>query len=222
MHALHAVGGRALEVGVRPGRSSAFTSTCAASHGASSERKPVSTLTTPPGTSDVAIASASSIAASGCVSDASTTAALPPTITGAMRETMPSSGGSSGATTPTTPVGSGSGEVEVRARDGIRRAEHLRELVRPARVPDDPVDRALDLFAAGAELRELGGARLDHLREPVEHLPAVVRGHARPTSGTRRAPRAQRRARPCATRARRSAPRPRTCVPTRCAGTRRR
>ncbi len=62
----------------------------------------------PPGTSDVAIASASSIAASGCVSDASTTALLPPTSTGAIRETSPSSGGSSGTTTATTPVGSGS------------------------------------------------------------------------------------------------------------------
>src|SRR5881398_175172 len=64
-------------------------------------------LTAPPGTSDVASASASSIAASGCDSDASTTATLPPTSTGASRETSPSSGGSSGATTPTTPVGSG-------------------------------------------------------------------------------------------------------------------
>src|SRR5881392_123489 len=64
-------------------------------------------LTAPPGTSDVASASASSIAASGCDSDASTTATLPPTSTGASRETSPSSGGSSGTSTPTTPVGSG-------------------------------------------------------------------------------------------------------------------
>ena len=53
---------------------------CDASHGASSSCRPVSTLTTPPGTSDVAIASVSSIAASGCVSDARTTTAFPPTI----------------------------------------------------------------------------------------------------------------------------------------------
>src|SRR5436309_9353629 len=61
----------------------------------------------PPGTSDVASTSASSIAASGRDSDATTTAALPPTSTGASRETSPSSGGSSGTSTPTTPVGSG-------------------------------------------------------------------------------------------------------------------
>jgi hypothetical protein len=35
------------------------------------------------------------------------TTVLPPTIAGASRETRPSSGGSSGATIPTTPVGSG-------------------------------------------------------------------------------------------------------------------
>src|SRR5581483_2974764 len=64
--------------------------------------------------------------------------------------------------------------------DGVRPAEHLRQLVGPAGIPDDPVDRALDLGAAAAELGELGRARLHHLREPVEHLAAVVRGRARP------------------------------------------
>src|SRR5438445_6504905 len=64
-------------------------------------------LTTPPGTSDVASASASSIAASGCVSDATATTAFPPVIAGTTRKTIPSSGGSSGASVATTPVGSG-------------------------------------------------------------------------------------------------------------------
>src|SRR5580765_5004092 len=64
-------------------------------------------LTTPPGTSDVASTSPSSTAASGRVSEATTTAVLPPTSTGASRDVRPSSGGSSGATTATTPVGSG-------------------------------------------------------------------------------------------------------------------
>src|SRR6266498_5224747 len=54
----------------------------------------------------------------------------------------------------------GDREVEVGARDGIRRAQHLRELVRPTRIPDDPIDAALDLRTAAAELRELGRARL--------------------------------------------------------------
>src|SRR5919205_1151881 len=64
-------------------------------------------LTTPPGRSLVASTSASSIAASGRVSDATATTALPPTIAGAIRDTSPSSGGSSGASVATTPVGSG-------------------------------------------------------------------------------------------------------------------
>src|SRR5438128_9245754 len=88
-------------------RSIALTSMCDASQGASSERWPVRMLTAPPGTSDVASASASSIAASGCVSDATATTAFPPVIAGTTRETIPSSGGSSGASVATTPVGSG-------------------------------------------------------------------------------------------------------------------
>src|SRR5213592_2968664 len=76
-------------------------------------------LTTPPGTSAVASASESSIAASGLVSDATTTAVLPPTITGASRETSPSSAGSSGARTPTTPVGSGIVKLKYGAATGF-------------------------------------------------------------------------------------------------------
>src|SRR6185436_293478 len=53
-------------------------------------------------------ASASSIAASGWESEAIATTAFPPTRAGTRRETSPSSGGSSGAITATTPVGSGS------------------------------------------------------------------------------------------------------------------
>src|SRR5919197_1192618 len=49
----------------------------------------------------------------------------------------------------------GHGEVEVRPGDGVRGAEHLGELVRPARVPDDAVDRLLDLGLAGAEVGQL-------------------------------------------------------------------
>ena len=139
-----------------PVRSIAFTSMWLASHGASSARWPVSRLTTPPGTSLVAIASASSIAASGCVSDASATTALPPVSAGASRETRPSSGGSSGATTATTPVGSGIVKLKYGPGDRVRRAEHLRELVGEAGVPDPAVDRALDLVRAAAELGELG------------------------------------------------------------------
>src|SRR5829696_8284870 len=76
-------------------------------------------LTTPPGMSAVAIASASSTDASGSRSEASTTAVLPPTITGASRATMPSSAGPSGASTPTTPVGSGMVKLKYGAATGF-------------------------------------------------------------------------------------------------------
>src|SRR6202162_6557018 len=80
---------------------------CPASQGASSALKPVRMLTTPPGRSEVASASASSTAASGFDSEATATTVLPATIAGAMGETSPASAGASGASTPTTPVGSG-------------------------------------------------------------------------------------------------------------------
>src|SRR5881398_3958242 len=73
----------------------------------------------PPGTSEVASTSASSIAASGRDSDATTTAAFPPTKTGASRETSPSSGGSSGTRTPTTPVGSGTVKLKYGPETGF-------------------------------------------------------------------------------------------------------
>ena len=67
----------------------------------------MSTLTAPAGTSEVASTSAKVTAthASGCA--ATTTAAFPVAITGASTETRPSSGDPVGASTPTTPVGSG-------------------------------------------------------------------------------------------------------------------
>src|SRR4051812_7466228 len=90
-----------------PQRSIAFTSMCEANTDASSAWLPVRRLTTPPGTSLVASASASSTAARGRFSDATATTAFPPTSGGNRRVTRPSSGGSSGASTATTPVGSG-------------------------------------------------------------------------------------------------------------------
>src|SRR5260221_2770702 len=76
-------------------------------------------LTTPAGTSDVAIASASSIAASGCVSDATATTALPPTSAGDSREIKPSRAGSSGARIATTPVGSGTVKLKYGPATGL-------------------------------------------------------------------------------------------------------
>ncbi len=62
---------------------------------------------TPPGTSEVASDSPSVIAGSGRASDATTTAVLPLTTTGASTEINPSSDDDCGASTATTPVGSG-------------------------------------------------------------------------------------------------------------------
>ena len=85
----------------------------------------------------------------------------------------------------------GDGEVEVRAGNGIRRAEHLGELVRPARVPDDAIDRALDLTTAGAH----GG----EARRPAS--PSSRRAGTAPDRGCRRS-RAPNRRTPCAPRRR--------------------
>src|SRR5216683_4152071 len=90
-----------------PVRSIAFTSMCAASTGASSAVRPVSTLTTPAGTSDVASTSDMMTAGSDPDPLATTTAVLPVAITGASTLTRPSRPASAGATTATTPVGSG-------------------------------------------------------------------------------------------------------------------
>src|SRR5699024_1368909 len=90
-----------------PASSIAFTSRCFAKCGATSAVFPVSTFTTPPGTSEVESTSDSVIAGSGRSWEDSTTAALPVTITGASTDTSPSSDEPCGASTATTPVGSG-------------------------------------------------------------------------------------------------------------------
>src|SRR5919108_2036993 len=74
----------------------------------------------------------------------------------------------------------GDREVEVGAGDGVRRAEDLGELVRPARVPDPRVDGGIHLLRAAGQLGELRASALHDLGYPVQHLSAVVRGHRRP------------------------------------------
>src|ERR1700679_2552371 len=75
--------------------------------GTSSARLPVRMFTTPPGRSLVARISAHVAAGSGNFSDEITITALPLKITGATSDTSASNDGSSGASTTTTPVGSG-------------------------------------------------------------------------------------------------------------------
>src|SRR5579864_3341819 len=95
-----------------PHRSIALTSMCEASQGATSAVRPVSTLITPPGTSEVASTSDSDTAGSGHRSPASTTTVLLLTTAGATTETKPSRLEACGAITATTPVGSGSEKLK--------------------------------------------------------------------------------------------------------------
>src|SRR6266516_1903199 len=99
-----------------PVRSIAFTSMCAASTGASSAVRPVRMFTTPGGTSEVASTSARVIAGSGAVSLATTTAVLPVAITGASTLSSP---GAAGASTATTPVGSGTLKLKYGPATGL-------------------------------------------------------------------------------------------------------
>ena len=130
-------------------------------------------FTAPAGTSDVAEStSASSIAARGCVSDASAMTALPPTSTGAMREISPASAGSSGARTPTTPGRLGDSEIEVRTGDGVGAAEDRAGLVaQPAYQTTRSIARSTSFFP---ELRAANSSRrrLHHLGDAMRTLPA--------------------------------------------------
>ncbi len=79
-------------------------------------------------------------------------------------------------------------EIKVGRRHGIYVAQDLLVLVGPAGIVDQPVDREGDLPQRGRagrpahreSLRHLGAARLEHLREAVEDLGAVVRRAFRP------------------------------------------
>ena len=133
-------------VRLAPVRSIALTSMCEASHGASSVRWPVRMLTTPPGSRSSRAPRRARPRRADSASDASATTALPPTSAGAIRETRPSSGGSS-ARRRDDAGRLRHREVEVRARDRVRPTEHLRQLVGEPGVPDPTIDRPLDLVA---------------------------------------------------------------------------
>ncbi len=131
----------------------------------------------------------------------------------------------SGATTATTPVGSGTVKLKYGPATGFDAAEHLRELVRPARVPDDAVDRALDLARCPEQTlaRARTRARLHHLGErgrapgrgcTRSRPPSSPAQPARPRTASRASLR-EARATFCALGRGR-------CGPTRSAGTRRR
>src|SRR5262245_26936563 len=77
-----------------------------------SEGLPVRILTTPPGTSDELITSAKLTAHNGFVSEARMTQVFPPAIAGDIEETNPIKEFSWGATSATTPVGSGTEKLK--------------------------------------------------------------------------------------------------------------
>ena len=140
------------------------------------------------------------------------TVVFPVVMIGASTETRPRRLDSCGARAPTTPVGSGSEKLKYGPATGLALPVTGR-LVGPAGVPH-PVgrwrrppsrQRPRDCQAFGGPyLRgELLAAPLQHFRDPVEHLAAVVGRRAGPARERPCGPRRLRRGRPCARPARR-------------------
>src|SRR5215211_2221944 len=110
-------------------------------------------LTTPPGTSDVARTSDRVMAGSGRVSDVSTTTAFPATSAGATRDTNPRSEDVSGATIPTTPVGSGIVKLKYGAATGFDDPSTWAILsAQPAYQTQRSIARSTTSRAAGASI----------------------------------------------------------------------
>ena len=137
----------------------------------------------------------------------------PPVIAGASTVVRPEQAGALRRDDRGDAAGLGDGEVEVRPGDGVGAAQHLRELVGPAREPHPAVDRLGDGGIGGLGLEALGGgdllgelraAALRDLGHAVQHLAAVVRGLAAPSPRGHRGRRRPRRGRPCARPARRA------------------
>ncbi len=143
-------------------------------------------LTTPPGTSEVARTSARVTAASGRVSEAMTTATLPLTMAGASRLTSPSSEDRSGATSPTTPVGSGMVKLKNGPATGFalprtwpslsaQPAYQTQRSMAPSTTA--PALARVEALACGDLGDELVAPALHQLGDPVEDLAPV---HRRP------------------------------------------
>src|SRR5690625_2029952 len=153
-----------------PARSIALTSRCDASHGAISAASPVSTLTTPPGRSDVDNTSESVIAGSGRSYDDTTTTVLPETIAGATTLTRPSSEESCGATTATTPVGSGVDRLKCGVDTGFALPTTW------ASLSDQPAYHTQRSIAASTAFVAAGAA------SPSDALTSVMNWSRRPSS----------------------------------------
>ena len=166
--------------------------------GASSERRPDSRLTTPPGTSAIPITSPRSNPGSGRSSDRHGDGG----VTGRQRRRQlrdqPEQRRRVRRHDPDHAGWLGQGEGQVRRGDRVDPAEHRLELVRPARVVHQHIDRGLDVLALGADVR---GARLERLREAVKDLATVIGGARRPAGQQPCGRRPRHRERPCASRA---------------------
>ena len=162
---------------------------------------------------------------------------MPVTSGGASRLTSPSSDEVSGATTPTTPVGSGIVKLKYGAATGFDEPRTWAILsAQPAYQTQRSIARSTTARAAagrrplgrGDLAGELLAAALHQLRDAVQDLAAVHGGLGGPARGTPRARPGPRRAGPCARPGRRwraACRRPRrrrTSDPIRSAGTRRR
>ena len=109
-------------------------------------------------------------AGSGRFSEVIRTTVLPATSGGARRLTSPSSDEVSGATIPTTPVGSGIVKLKYEAATGLDGTQHLGDLVGPAGVPDPAIDGAVDERAGAVRLEPFGrGHFVDELVAPALH-----------------------------------------------------
>ena len=179
----------------------------------SSRFSPVRTLTTPPGTSDVARTSLRVTAGSGRVSEVSRTTVLPETSGGASRLTRPSSDDVSGATTPTTPVGSGIVKLKYGAATGFDEPRTWAILsAQPAYQTQRSMARSTAAVALASRQTfssddlgdELVAPALHQLRDAVEDLAAVHRGPVGPARERPCARPARHRAGPCARRGTRS------------------
>ena len=183
----------------------ALTSMWPASQGASSSRSPVRMLTAPPGRSEVARASA----ARPRRADEPRTRPRRRRFLRPAREDPgdePSERGLRRREDGDDAGGLGHGEVEVRAGTRDSSSDHLRQLVGPSRVPDDAVDRGVDLVAAGAR-RARDRTPAPPSSRPAGRAPGRGCTPSAPTSReTPHERRERRRGRPCARRGRRSGP----------------
>ena len=135
----------------RPVRSIALTSMWEASDGAVSASVPVRRLTTPPGTSEVASTSASVIAGSGPLGRGGDDRGVAGDDHRRDHADQAEQAESGGASTATTPVGSGVERLKYGPGDRVGAADHLGELVGPAGVPDQrSIAASTDLPAAAA------------------------------------------------------------------------